>query len=75
MQRRPGAVRVPGMTKTAQTAAHDPTLWTEFVVAGKRVYIRTRRPLRLPRELRESAGEKGADRPEIEVGTIVPEAE
>jgi hypothetical protein len=51
------------------------TLWTEFVVAGKRVYIRTRRPLRLPRELRESAGEKGADPPEIEVGTIVREAE
>jgi hypothetical protein len=51
------------------------TLWTEFVVAGKRVYIRTRRPLRLPRELRESAGEKGADPPTIEVRTVVAEAE
>jgi hypothetical protein len=75
MRRGRGAVRVPGMTKTAQTAAHDLTLWTEFLVAGKRVYIRTRRPLRVPRELRESAGEKGADPPTIEVRTVVPEAE
>lgn len=63
------------MTGTAGTDTDDMTLWTEFVVAGKRVYIRTRRPLRLPRELRESEGGKGADPPEIEVGTIVPEAE
>jgi hypothetical protein len=75
MRRRPGDARVPGMTRTAGTDTDDMTLWTEFVVAGKRVYIRTRRPLRLPRELRESAGEKGADPPEIEVGTVVPEAE
>jgi hypothetical protein len=75
MRRRPGDARVPGMIRTAGTDTDDMTLWTEFVVAGKRVYIRTRRPLRLPRELRESAGEKGADPPEIEVGTVVPEAE
>jgi hypothetical protein len=51
------------------------TLWTDFVVAGQRVYIRSRRLLRLPRELRESAGEKGADPPEPEMRTVVPEAE
>jgi hypothetical protein len=63
------------MTQTARAAAHDPTLWTEFLVAGKRVYIRTRRPLRLPREVRESAGEKGADPPLIEIRTVTAEGE
>jgi hypothetical protein len=75
MRRRPGDARVPGMTSTARRETDDMTLWTDFVVAGQRVYIRTRRPLRLPRELRESAGEKGADPSEPELRTVVPEAE
>ena len=75
MRRRPGVVRVPGMTKTAQTAANDVTLWTEFLVAGRRVYIRSPRPLPLPRELHDSAGERGGDPPKIEVRAVVPEAE
>jgi hypothetical protein len=33
----PGARRSP-------TVTHDGRLWTQFVVSGERVYIRTRRP-------------------------------
>lgn len=71
----PGAARVPAMTNTAKTVTHEVTLWTEFVVAGERVYIRTRRPLSPPTELPEPAGEARADSSEIEMRTAVPEAE
>jgi hypothetical protein len=63
------------MTETAQAITHEATLWTEFVVAGERVYIRTRRPLQAPIEVSESAVENGAEPPEPHVGTVVPEAE
>jgi hypothetical protein len=71
MRRQSGAVRVRGMGKIAQRAADDLTLWTEFLVAGKRVYIRTHRPLGEP----PRPGEKRTDPPKIEVRTLLPEAE
>jgi hypothetical protein len=63
------------MANTAKTVTHEVTLWTEFVVAGERVYIRSRRPLSPSSELPESEAEKHADIPEIEMRTAVPEAE
>jgi hypothetical protein len=71
----PGAARVPAMANTAKSVTHEVTLWTEFVVAGERVYIRTRRPLSPASEQPESAAEKRTDIPEIEMGTAAPEAE
>jgi hypothetical protein len=70
-----GAARVPAMAETAKTVTHEVTLWTEFVVAGERVYIRTRRPLSPSSELHESAAEKRTDIAEIELRTAVPEAD
>jgi hypothetical protein len=75
MRRRPGAARVTRMAKTARTVTHEATLWTDFVVAGERVYIRTRRPVPLLDELRESAVAEGAEPPEIELRPVAPEAE
>jgi hypothetical protein len=63
------------MADTAKTVIREVTLWTEFVVAGERVYIRTRRPLSPPSELPESAAEKRTDGAKIEMRTAVPEAE
>jgi hypothetical protein len=50
------------------------TLWTDFVVAGERVFIRTRRPVPLLRELCTSALDKGTELREIEVRSL-PETE
>jgi hypothetical protein len=63
------------MANTPKRATHEVTLWTDFVVAGERVYIRTRRPLSPSSELREPAAEIRTDIPEIEKRTAVPEAE
>jgi hypothetical protein len=46
------------------------TLWTDFVVAGERVYIRTRRPVPLLRELCGSALDNGTELPGIEVRSL-----
>jgi hypothetical protein len=61
MNRRPGTGRVLRMRKATRTAPQDIrvrlgrqntrsdsplTLWTDFLVAGGRVYIRTHRPAR-----------------------------
>ena len=70
-----GGARVPAMANTAKRVTHEVTLWTDFVVAGERVYIRTRRPLSPPSELPEPAAEKRTDVPEIENRTALPEAE
>jgi hypothetical protein len=71
----PGAARVPAMANTAKPDTNEVTLWTEFVVAGERVYIRTRRPLSPSSELSEPAAEKRTDIPEFEKRMAVPEAE
>jgi hypothetical protein len=46
------------------------TLWTDFVVSGQRVYIRTRRPVPLLRELCGSALDHGTELPGIEVRSL-----
>jgi hypothetical protein len=46
------------------------SLWTDFVVSGERVYIRTQRPARLLRELCGSALDHGAELPDIEVRSL-----
>lgn len=75
MRRQSRAVRVPGMAKITRAVTHDATLWTELIVAGKRVYIRTPRPLRPAPEPRESPLGKGPDPPAVEVRTVVAEGE
>ena len=44
-----------------------PTLWTDFVVDGHRIFIRTQRPVRLLSALCDSALAKGVELQEIEV--------
>jgi hypothetical protein len=44
-----------------------PTLWTDFVVDGHRIFIRTQRPVRLLSALCDSALAKGVDLQAIEV--------
>ena len=63
------------MAKITRAVTHDATPWTELIVAGKRVYIRTPRPLRLPAEARESPAGKGVDPPVIEIRTVAAEGE
>ena len=63
------------MANTARTPTREATLWTEFVVAGKRVYIRTR-PARPPAaRLGKPAPEKSSEPLDIDMRTVVPEAE
>jgi hypothetical protein len=71
----PGAVKVRGMAEITRARTHDARPWTEFVVAGKRVYVRTPRGLRLPRALRESGSEQGPAPPKIEARPVATEAE
>jgi hypothetical protein len=75
MRPRPGAARVAPMANVARTDPYEVTLWTEFVIAGQRVFIRTRRPQPLSPEPRESAVEKGGEPPEIEVRPAAAGAE
>jgi len=51
----------------SQRAEVPPALWTDFVVDGRRIFIRTQRPVRLLSALCESALAKGVDLQEIEV--------
>ena len=44
-----------------------PTLWTDFVVDGHRIFIRTQRPVTLLSALCDSALAKGVELQEIEV--------
>ena len=55
------------ISKGSARTALPLTLWTDFVVAGERVYIRTRRPVPLLRELCGSALDNGTELPGIEV--------
>jgi hypothetical protein len=75
MWRRPDADRVTPMANSARTVTRETTLWTEFVVAGERVYIRTRRAEPLAAPLGEPAREKSSEPLDIDVRTVVPEAE
>jgi hypothetical protein len=63
------------MAEITRAPTHDARPWTEFVVAGKRVYLRTPRRLRLPRALREPGIENGPDPPKIEARPVATEAE
>jgi hypothetical protein len=69
---RPGAqseisFRLSGRNASAQVPL---TLWTDFVVDGERIFIRTSRPVPLLEELCGSAARQGSDLPDIEVRTV-----
>ena len=51
----------------SQRTELPPELWTDFVVDGRRIFIRTQRPVRLLSALCDSALAKGVDLQEIEV--------
>jgi hypothetical protein len=53
----------------SQRAEVPPELWTDFVVDGHRIFIRTQRPVRLLSALCDSALAKGVELQEIEVKT------
>jgi hypothetical protein len=55
-------------------AAVPIALWTDIVVDGKRVFLRTRRPVPLLNELCASAVSQGLELPEIEVKPIAADA-
>lgn len=50
-----------------------PALWTDFVVDGQRIFIRTRRPVPLLAALCASALDTGAELAEIEVMPVEAE--
>ena len=51
----------------SQRTELPPELWTDFVVDGHRIFIRTQRPVRLLSALCDSALAKGVELQEIEV--------